>query len=82
MSEAAPQAASGQADERERAALRWYWGGAYLIGCDDERGWWAARRDQVGGYRTAPDPDGLRAAIREDGDLKPVPRDCADGGEP
>ncbi len=46
-----------------------------MVGADEERGWWAARRDQVGGYLTAHDPDGLWKAIREDYALKPVPRD-------
>lgn len=78
MDEAAPQAAgasTGTADEHALAVLRFGWSDAYMIGCDDERGWWAARRDLIGGYLTAHEPDGLWAAIREDYDLKPVPRD-------
>lgn len=78
MDEAAPQAAragTGADGEQALSALRYGWGDAYLIGCDDERGWWAARRDQIGGYLTAHDPDGLWTAIHEDYDLKPVPRD-------
>lgn len=80
MDEAAPQAAkagTGTADDQALAALRHGWGDAYMIGRDDERGWWAARRDQIGGYLTAHDPDGLWTAIQQDYNLKPVPRDCA-----
>jgi hypothetical protein len=75
MGEAAPQAASGQAGEQELAALQWNWGEAYLIGYDDVHGWWASRRDQIGGLLTEAGPDELRAAIIADYDLKPVPRD-------
>lgn len=84
MSEAAPQAASRQAGEQELAALQWNWGEAYLIGCDDDHGWWASRRDQIGGLITEAGPDELRAAIIADYELKPVPRDFAapDEGEP
>ena len=53
-----------------------------MIGCDDEHGWWASRRDQVGGLLTEAGPDELRAAIIADYDLKPVPRDMPTGGEP
>lgn len=76
MTPQAPGASAGTADEQALAALRYGWGDAYMIGCDDEHGWWAARRDQVGGYLTAHDPDSLRAAIQLDCDLKPVPGDC------
>jgi hypothetical protein len=78
MDEAAPQAAgggTGTADEPALAALRYGWGDAYMIGCDDERGWWARRRDGLGGDITADDPEALWQAILEDYDLKPVPRD-------
>lgn len=83
MSEAAPQAAVGQYIEQELAALQFNWGEAYLIGCDAEHGWWASRRDQVGGLITEAGPDELRAAIIADYDLKPVPRDfaCRDKGK-
>lgn len=57
-------------------ALRFGWGGAYMIGHDDERGWWAGRRDRIGGLLTAPDADGLRGEIAADYALKPVPRDA------
>jgi hypothetical protein len=83
MDGAAPQAAEGseRRDEQELAALQWNWGEAYLIGFDDEHGWWASRRDQIGGLITESGPDELTAAIRADYTLKPVPRDYA-GQEP
>ncbi len=75
MDEAAPQAAPGTAaSARALEALTWDWGEAYLIGHDDERGWWASRRDQIGDLLTAAGPDGLRRQIRADYALRPVPR--------
>lgn len=68
-------AASMAADEDALSALEFDWGEAYMIGHDEERGWWAARRDRIGSYFTAPGPEELREAIRGDYDLKPVPRD-------
>ena len=61
-------------------AVRFGWDTAYLIGYDDERGYWAARRDRIGGLLTAPTPDELRQAITEDYALKPVPREPAARG--
>ena len=79
MDEAAPQAAGREtADEQDLAALQWHWGEAYLIGCDDEHGWWASRRDQIGGLITEHGPDELTAAIRADYTFKPVPRGLAE----
>jgi hypothetical protein len=75
MDEAAPQAASGRTDDQELAALQWNWGEAFLIGFDDDHGWWASRRDQIGGLITGDSPDELRAAIIGDYELKPVSRD-------
>lgn len=46
-----------------------------MIGHDDERGWWAARRDQVGALITAADPEELWSAIHADYAARPVPRD-------
>jgi hypothetical protein len=60
-------------------ALRWNWGESYDIGEDDERGWWAKRRDGLGGLIIAADPSELRALIYADHDLKPVPRDFHSG---
>ena len=62
-------------------ALRWDWGDAYEIGCDDDRGWRARRRDGLGVYLTAPDPDALYGVIAADYDLKPVPRDLQETHE-
>lgn len=61
--------------------LRFGWGDAYLIGHDDERGYWAARRDRIGGLLTASDPEELRNAINEDYAVKPVPRELAARGD-
>ena len=69
------------ADDEALEALRWDWGEAYLIGHDDERGWWAARRDRIGSLLIGADPDALRAAIRADYALKRVPRDSATTGD-
>jgi len=68
-------------------ALRFGWGDAYLIGYDGERGYWAARRDKIGGLLTAKAPDALRDAIAGDYAVKPVPREPTarggrDGGKP
>jgi hypothetical protein len=57
--------------------LRWHWGDAYLIGYDEQRGWWAARRDQVGALLSAADADKLHQVICDDYDAKPVSRDVA-----
>jgi hypothetical protein len=70
----------GGVDEVALEALRFGWGDAYLIGHDDERGYWAARRDRVGGLLTASDPDGLRDAITGDYAVQPVPREPAARG--
>lgn len=66
---------SPQAVDEALSALLFSWEEAYRIGHDDEHGWWAARRDQIGGLITAADPGALRTAIIENYMLKPVPRD-------
>jgi hypothetical protein len=82
MDEAAPQAAGVRtADGDALEALQWNWGEAYLIGHDDEHGWWAARRDRIGSLLTRADPELLRAAIRADYARKRVPRDMAPTGD-
>jgi hypothetical protein len=53
-------------DEDALEAIRFGWGDAYMIGHDDKHGYWAARRDRIGGLLTAPSPDELRQAITED----------------
>jgi hypothetical protein len=63
-------------------ALRWHWGEAYMIGHDGERGWWAARRDKIGGLLTGADPAELEKAILADYSLRPVPRDLPADGDP
>lgn len=67
--------ASGTAADRQALAeLVFGWGKAYVIG--REGGCWhAGRRDSPGHLLTARDPEELRAAIRADYELKPVPRD-------
>jgi hypothetical protein len=67
--------------------LRFGWDEAYLIDFDVERGYWAARRDGIGGLLTGGTPDELRKAITEDYAVKPVPREPVarggrDGGKP
>jgi hypothetical protein len=81
---AAGGAAGGRtADDEALEALRWDWGEAYLIGHDDERGWWAARRDRIGSLLIGADPGGLREQIRADYVVKKVPRDLpVTGDEP
>jgi hypothetical protein len=76
-----PQAAR-RADDCNLEALRFGWGDAYEIGYDKEHGWHAKRRDGLGGRLTAPDPDGLDAAIQGDYNLRPVPRDLPGAAEP
>ena len=67
MGEAAPQAAAvGSTVQRALEALRLDWDGVYMIGRDDERGWWAARHGRIGSVMTASEPDELRAAMAED----------------
>ena len=63
-------------------AVNFGWGDAYLIGHDDERGYWAARRDRIGGLLTAANADELRHAISEDYTLKPVPREALPDSRP
>lgn len=62
---AVPQAGR-TAEEQALDALRLDWGTAYLIGCDDEHGWYASRHGQVGGLIEENGPDELRAAIAAD----------------
>jgi hypothetical protein len=68
--------ANGTADREALDALVFDWGEAYAIthegGC-----WQARRRDSLGHLLTARDPGELRAAIRADYELKPVPRELS-----
>ena len=72
----------GPYDADALEAIRYGWGDAYEVGCDDARGWWARRRDGLGGDITAPGADELWSAILADYTLKPVPRDLPAGGRP
>ena len=47
-------------------ALRLDWGGLYMIGHDEEHGWWAARHGRIGHVITGDGPDELQAAIAGD----------------
>jgi hypothetical protein len=79
MDEAAPQAATSKtADAQALEVLRLEWGQLYRIGHGAVRGWWAQRRDGLGGDITAETPGELRTAIDEDRTLKPVPTELAD----
>lgn len=62
-------------EEKALEALRWDWDTAYIIGHDEEHGWFAGRRDKIGALITAEDPEALRREIAEDYALKPVPRE-------
>ena len=80
MDEGGPQAAGNIVDALARDALEallWHWGDAHEIGRDDERGWHAKRRDEPGGYLSAPDADDPYRVIAADYALKPVPRGVA-----
>jgi hypothetical protein len=70
-------------EEKALEALRWDWDTAYLIGYDEEHGWYAGRRDRIGELITADDPDALRRKIAENYAIKPVPaRAAPTGGDP
>ena len=71
---AAPQATGDPAIDALEA-LRWDWDTAYMIGHDEEHGWYAARKDKIGELITADDPDALRREIAENYAMKPVPRE-------
>jgi hypothetical protein len=70
----AARSATTAADKDALKALDFDWGEAYVIvhegGC-----WQAGRRDSPGHMLTASDPEQLRAAVRADYELRPVPRD-------
>jgi hypothetical protein len=55
--------------------LRWDWG-KDLIETDDGDDWRAKRRDGLGGWIEATNPDGLDLAIKEDCAVRSVPRDA------
>lgn len=66
---AAPQAAGGMSPEdiAKMLDVLWLlWADEYLIGYDDERGWWAARRGVTGHLMTADSPESLGQMIGDD----------------
>jgi hypothetical protein len=63
------------ADRDALKALDFDWGETYVIAHADGC-WQAARRGTIGHLLTASDSGELRAAIRADYGLKPVPRDA------
>jgi hypothetical protein len=65
-------------DEEALDMLRFHWGDAYEIEVSGGR-WRARRRDGIGGWSDAADPDGLGWAIAADYAAKPVPRDAEAG---
>ena len=81
MSLAGRTAAGRAIIEAELEALGFHWDTAYQVEFDDERGWQARRRDDLGGGLTAATPDELYEAIRADYDAKPVPRDLPGAGD-
>ena len=63
------------------AELEIRWGDAYMIGHDELRGWWAARRDRIGVFFTALGPDELQEAMAAGYEAEPGSRDLpAEGG--
>jgi hypothetical protein len=65
MTTAVPQAAGTTGGEL-LDALRRKHGRLYTVGFDEEHGWWAVRRGQIGPLLTAPGPGELDAAIAGD----------------
>ncbi len=59
-------------DEQDQAldALRLTWGEAYVIGVGLD-GFWAHRRDGLGGEIRAAEPDEIRRLLAEDYSIKP-----------
>ena len=72
---AAGRTAAGRAAEQDALeALRHHWGEAYEIEHSGEHRWRAKRRDGLGGWLTAGNPDELLRMIAADYALKPVQR--------
>lgn len=71
--EAAVQPAAGTAAvDAALDALELDYGRAYLIGYDPEHGYWAERRDRLGGLLETGTPDELRKAMAENHAMKAV----------
>lgn len=61
-------------DEDGLDAVRFRWSEAYEIGHDPDDGYWARRRDALGGLIAAFDAQGLDGRIAEDFRFRAVPR--------
>lgn len=69
MDQAAPQAAGGMSTEDTAKALdvlRLLCEDEYLVGFDDDHGWWASRRGAIGHIMTANSPDELGQMLGDD----------------
>jgi len=69
MDRAAPQAAGGTGTEdiaKVLDVLRLLWDDEYLIGHNDEHGWWASRRGVIGHIMTANSPEELGEMLGDD----------------
>jgi hypothetical protein len=69
MDEAALPAAMGMSAEdtaKVLDVLLLLWDDEYLIGFDDEHGWWASRRGVIGHIMTANSPDELGRMLGDD----------------
>jgi hypothetical protein len=75
METAVPQAAGTTGGELLEALRRKH-GRRYLVGYDEERGWWAARHGRPGHLLTAPRRDELGAAITRDKRRPPEEIEC------
>ena len=61
-----PGASPWTTEDEALEALRFNWGGFYVIGFDRALGWFASRCGVPGHIITAQGPDGLNAAMAED----------------
>jgi hypothetical protein len=69
MDQAAPQAAGGMSAEdtaKVLDVLRLLWEDEYLVGFDDDHGWWASRRGAIGHIMIANSPDELGQMLGDD----------------
>lgn len=69
MDQAAPQAAGSMSAEdiaKVLDALRPLWEDEYLVGFDDDHGWWASRLGVIGHIMTANSPEELGQMLGDD----------------
>jgi hypothetical protein len=69
MDRAAPRAAGGMSAEEAAKVLdvlRLLWEDEYLVGFDDDHGWWASRRSSIGHIMTANSPEELGQMLGDD----------------